>query len=228
MIPLLHDFSDERVLVFGGGSVGARKARRFDREATVVVVSPSFGDTDFGDARLVRAAVEPPEVDDWLDRVAPALVVAATDDESVNGAIESAARARSILVNRADRAGPREAGSVVVPATVHDDPVVVAIATEGTAPALSRYLREQFEEPLAGAGEMARLLAAVRTDLERQGVDPERRREILRAVVRSVSVWTALRSGGVNRQIVQADVVSRALDAKREPGEAIELGGERR
>ena len=28
MIPLLHDFADERVLVFGGGPVGARKARR--------------------------------------------------------------------------------------------------------------------------------------------------------------------------------------------------------
>ncbi|MCL7417130.1 MAG: NAD(P)-dependent oxidoreductase, partial [Halalkalicoccus sp.] len=28
MIPLLHDFTDRTVLVFGGGRVGARKARR--------------------------------------------------------------------------------------------------------------------------------------------------------------------------------------------------------
>ncbi len=40
MIPLLHDFADATVLIFGGGPVGARKARRFAREATVVVVSP--------------------------------------------------------------------------------------------------------------------------------------------------------------------------------------------
>jgi precorrin-2 dehydrogenase/sirohydrochlorin ferrochelatase len=36
MIPLLHDFSGETVLVFGGGRVGARKARRFAREAKVL------------------------------------------------------------------------------------------------------------------------------------------------------------------------------------------------
>jgi len=40
VIPLFHDFTDETVLVFGGGPVGARKARRFAAEADVVVVSP--------------------------------------------------------------------------------------------------------------------------------------------------------------------------------------------
>ncbi|MFC6768071.1 NAD(P)-dependent oxidoreductase, partial [Natrinema soli] len=39
MIPLLHDFTNATVLVFGGGHVGARKARRFAREARVLVVS---------------------------------------------------------------------------------------------------------------------------------------------------------------------------------------------
>ncbi len=48
MIPLYHDFSDETVLIFGGGPVGARKARRFAAEARVVVVSPEFGNRDFG------------------------------------------------------------------------------------------------------------------------------------------------------------------------------------
>jgi hypothetical protein len=41
MIPLLHDFTGATVLVFGGGTVGARKARRFASEADVVVVSGS-------------------------------------------------------------------------------------------------------------------------------------------------------------------------------------------
>ncbi|MDR9382052.1 MAG: NAD(P)-dependent oxidoreductase, partial [Natronomonas sp.] len=49
MIPLYHDFTDETVLVFGGGPVGARKARRFAREAAVVVVSPEFAADDYGD-----------------------------------------------------------------------------------------------------------------------------------------------------------------------------------
>ncbi|MFC6729041.1 NAD(P)-dependent oxidoreductase, partial [Natronoarchaeum mannanilyticum] len=55
MIPLLHDFSGATVLVVGGGSVGARKARRFAREADVIVLGPDFGDREFGDSELVRA-----------------------------------------------------------------------------------------------------------------------------------------------------------------------------
>ena len=39
MIPLVHDVGGETVLVFGGGTVGARKARRFAREARVVARS---------------------------------------------------------------------------------------------------------------------------------------------------------------------------------------------
>lgn len=103
MIPLLHDFTGDRVLVFGGGSVGARKARRFAREARTLVVSPAFTDRSFGDAELVRAAPEPDDVADWIDRVSPALVVAATSDESVNDAVASATRATGRLLLRADR-----------------------------------------------------------------------------------------------------------------------------
>jgi len=194
MIPLLHDFRGATVLVFGGGPVGARKARRFDQEADVVVVSPTF-DGAFGDAALVRASPGPDDVAAWIERTDPALVVAATDDDAFNEAAAAAARSQGSLVNRADRAGGREADSVVVPATVRDDPVVVAVATGGRSPALSRYLREQLEGELAGAGAMADLTAEVRAELAERGVDPETRREAVRAVVRSPSVWKALRTG---------------------------------
>jgi hypothetical protein len=120
MIPLYHDFNDEAVLVFGGGPVGARKARRFAREASVVLVAPALPADDYGGADAVRAAPGPADVPGWFDRVEPALVVAATDDGDVNGAVARVARDRGLLVNRADEAGSRDAGSVVVPATVRD------------------------------------------------------------------------------------------------------------
>ena len=144
MIPLLHDFEGQTVLVVGGGRVGARKARRFAREADVVVLSPDFADADFGGAERVRASPDPGAVGEWVDRTDPALVVAATDDEAVNDAVAAAARERNSLVNRADQAGERDPGSVVVPATVRDAAVVVAVATGGRSPALSRALRERI------------------------------------------------------------------------------------
>ena len=61
MLPLYHDFADETVVVFGGGPIGARKARRFDTEARVIVVSPAFDADDFGDAaRAGRGRCRPP------------------------------------------------------------------------------------------------------------------------------------------------------------------------
>lgn len=298
MIPLAHDFTGETVLVFGGGTVGARKARRFAREARVVVVSPRFADVDFGggtvgaDAAagdagdpggapaavddsgadsaggddpgadsaggdgpgtadadgsgtgdsdvdssgpdglgagdssdtdhsdaggvdLVRAAPEAGAIPDWIERTDPALVVAATDDESLNDAIAGAARERGALVNRADRDardGEWAAGDVAVPATVRADPVVVAISTGGASPALARALRERIEDDLAGAGEMAELTADLRDRLVAEGFDPEDRRAAVRAVVRSPEVWTALRGGAANHHEITEAVVTDVLE----------------
>lgn len=232
MIPLFHDFSGETVLIFGGGRVGARKARRFAREARVVVVSPAFADADWGapvagtadgsddaasdgsagdggsgDGRsdgsgdggsveFVRAAPDPDDVGGWIDRAEPALVVAATDDGAVNDAVAAAARERGRLVNRADRSGSdRGRGSVVIPATVRDDPVTVAISTGGRSPALARELRRRIETEIEGAGAMAALTADLRAELKADGADPDERRRAVRTTVQSPSVWKALRTG---------------------------------
>lgn len=208
MIPLFHDFADETVLVVGGGPVGARKARRFAREADVLVVSPAFADADFGDAERVQTAPDPEDAADWVARADPALVVAATNDADVNDAFVAAARDAGALVNRADESGGRDADSVVVPATIRDDPVAVAVATGGASPALSKYLREHLEDELAGAGAMAELTADLRAELRAAGVDPETRRNAVRAVVRSGPVWKALRTGGTNARQTADDVVA--------------------
>jgi precorrin-2 dehydrogenase/sirohydrochlorin ferrochelatase len=215
MIPLHHDFRDETVLVFGGGPVGARKARRFAREARVVVVSPAFADRQFvpedGAARVefVRAAPAPDETADWLDRADPALVVAATDDADLNAAIAAAADERGILHNRADRSGTdrRPVGEVVVPATVREEPVVASLATGGASPALSKHLRERLEAELAGAGELAELTGELRAELRERDVDPDTRREAVRRVVRDPSVWKGLGEGSANPRRRATDVV---------------------
>jgi precorrin-2 dehydrogenase/sirohydrochlorin ferrochelatase len=208
MIPLYHDFAGERVLVVGGGAVGARKARRFAAEADVVVVSPGFADADFGGAERVRSEVAPADVPEWFDRVDPVLAVAATDDGALNARVESEAKERGVLVNRTDTHGERDPGSVVVPATVRDDPVVVSIATGGASPALSKHLRERVERELDGAGAMAELTGALRDDLQARDVDPARRRDVVRAVVRSPDVWTTLRTGNAKPRQLIDDVLA--------------------
>ena len=216
MIPLFHDFRDESVLVVGGGSVGARKARRFAAEADVTVLSPEFGDREFGDADRVRTAPGPADATDWVARVDPALVVAATDDAAVNAAFADAAREAGALVNRADESESgdstdRGADSVVVPATAGEDPVTVAVSTGGRSPALSKYLREQVEAEFAGAGGMAALTGDLRTELRDAGLSPAERRDAVRAVVRSEPVWKALRTGDSNPRERAEAAVRRAV-----------------
>ncbi len=199
MIPLYHDFTDETVLVFGGGSVGARKARRFTRQARVVVISPAFDDR-FDDSGLstverIRAAPDSEDVAEWVDRFEPALVVAATDDAELNAAVEQVANDRGLLINRTDQSGERAVGSVVVPATVRDGPVSVAISTGGKSPALSRYLRQQIEDEIEHAGAMAELTGELRAELKASDRSPANRRAAVRSVVRSPDVWKALHTG---------------------------------
>ena len=211
MIPLYHDFTGRTVLIFGGGPIGARKARRFAAEARVVVVSPAFGADDFGGAELVRARPTPGDVAGWFDRTAPALAVAATDDDAVNDAVAATARGRGVLVNQADRsaatggdgtgaaadpAGPPV--NVVVPATVADGDVRVAISTGGRSPALAKYLRERVESTVDGAEGMAELTGDLRAELRASDLDPATRRDAVRAVVRDSEVWKGLRTGTPN------------------------------
>lgn len=218
IVPLGVEMQDATVLVVGGGPVGARKARRFVAAgARVVVLSPSFTADSFtptdgaamGTVEKIRTkpSAAPEAASDWLDRVEPLLVVCATDDEAVNEAFAEAARAAGILRNRADVAGSEDAGSVVVPATVEDDGVVVSVSTGGRSPALSAYLREQIEAEIEGAGAMAALSGDIRSELKERGVDPERRRAAVRAVVKDAGVWKALRTPNANpRQAAEAVV----------------------
>ena len=236
MIPLVHDFTGRTVLVLGGGAVGVRKARRFASEAHVVVVSPAFADGFDGDAaaatpetwqqaaeapgvELVRDTPTPEGVGRWIDRLDPALVVAATDDEALNAAAADAARDRDVLVNRTDRAGGRDGdvGSVVVPATVEDGSVTVAITTGGASPALSKHLRERLEAEIEGAGAMADLTRDLRAELRDRELSPTERRDAVRRVVRSSRVWKALRTGTTNPRRVAEDVIGTDTTTAIEP-----------
>jgi len=213
VIPLIHDFDGEVVLVFGGGAVGARKARRFVREARVLVFSPAFAGADFGGSELVRAAPAPDDVPSWLAAADPALVVAATDDEALNAAIERHAHEMDVLVNRVDRAGDRDRGSVVVPATVEDGPVGVAVTTGGTSPAVSRHLRRELEPVIEGAGLVATVVSDLRGELKERETEPSVRRDAVRTVATDPDVWAAARAGDEERVRETAErVIATALD----------------
>ena len=103
------------------------------------------------------------------------MVVTATDDPAVNGAVAEEARVAGALVQRADEGGDSD---FHVPAHVRSDDVVVAVSTGGASPLLARRLRERLEAELVtpGLGRASRRLAEVRADVQARWAGDESRR----------------------------------------------------
>jgi uroporphyrin-III C-methyltransferase/precorrin-2 dehydrogenase/sirohydrochlorin ferrochelatase len=79
----------------------------------------------------------------WLDGAW--LVVAATDDKTVNRAVAAAAEERRIWANVVD---DLELSSYQSPARIERGPLQIAISSGGGAPMLARHLREKLETEL--------------------------------------------------------------------------------
>lgn len=190
-LPLFLDFSCRKVIIFGGGAVGERKAGYF-LPAEVFVISPSFTECleamgADGLVKLERRAVVPGDVPGLIEGAF--LVVAATGDAELNESIVQAAEAAGILANNATGESP-----VVVPSLIKKGDVMVAISTGGRSPALSKYLRLKLEPALGEDVEkMAALQERVRERLKSQLPDQKAREKILWAILDDPAVWDALK-----------------------------------
>lgn len=193
-LPLFLDFSCRKVVIFGGGAVGERKARYF-LPAEVLVVSSSFTEClesmgADGLVRLERRAVSPGDVPGLIEGAF--LVVAATGDKALNDSIMKAAGAAGVLANNAAGGSP-----VVVPSLIKKGDVMVAISTGGRSPALSKYLRLRLEASLGDDIErMAALQERAREVLKKRTPDQKAREEILWAILDDPAVWAALHDEG--------------------------------
>ena len=139
-LPLCVDLRERGVLVVGGGAVAQRKIELLLRAGprlrvvAPVLTAPLQRRRD--DFTWYARGFEPADLDGLT------LVVAATDDESLNARVAGLAAERGLLVNVVDRPA---LCSVTFPAIVDRDPLLVAIASGGQAPVLVRQLRARIE-----------------------------------------------------------------------------------
>ncbi|MDM7912732.1 MAG: bifunctional precorrin-2 dehydrogenase/sirohydrochlorin ferrochelatase [Methanotrichaceae archaeon] len=188
MLPLSIDLSRKLVVIFGGGSVGERKARLFSQYARVKVVSKDFTPclvqmASEGDLELIGEDV----FQDYEKHLSGAFIaVPATSNGDLNAAIEKRAQEMGVLVNRVD--GP---GEVVIPSLIRKGPITVAITTE--SPALSKYLRQRLEGELTeNYREMAVLLGQIRRELKRSVPTQKARSRIIWEILEDEEVWRLL------------------------------------
>ena len=159
-LPLFLQVRDQRCLVVGGGDIALRKIRLLKASgATVRVVAREIS-TDIHEFLADTDDQLLEKMFDDLDLNDVCLVIAATDDESVNREVAMLAQQRQLFVNVVDDA---DAGNAVMPAIVDRSPVVVAFSTGGKAPVLARLLRQKLETLLPqGYGRLAALAGECR------------------------------------------------------------------
>lgn len=164
-----------RCLVVGGGRVAARKVRSLlECGAAVTMVAPEAHEAlGLLSAAGAIAAIDGPPLDVQLRPYAPGeaagyrLVITATGDPDVDGAVHADAEAAGVWVNSAD---DPEHCSFVLPAVWRDGPVTIAVSSEGESPALSTWLRSQVASSAGpGIGLLAELLGEARRTLQAAG-----------------------------------------------------------
>ncbi len=192
LLPLLIDMNDRKVVIFGGGQVGERKAALFSRYAPTTVISRSFTpalqELGLQGVCLVNTGTELPD-DKIVEYVRDAfLVIPTTSNLELNRKIRDIAHSNGCLVNSVD--GLED---IVVPSIIERGDIILAISTGGASPALSRYMRQKIEQAIGPQFEdMARLLGEIRPVLKKEvGLQAERSR-ILWAILEDEDVWTAL------------------------------------
>lgn len=193
MIPLMIDLTGKKVVIFGGGEVGARKARFFVEEAEVTVISRSFSPllSGFGIHRVTLdlSSLSEEELSLLLDGAS--LAVAATPDPSLNNRIGMACRKGRILFNNASG----EPGDVLLPSVIRGEHFLLALSTGGAGPAVSRYVREHLQSTLPGLDTMVALQDRLRQYLRENEPDIRKRKDILTGILHDPTVWAALEKG---------------------------------
>lgn len=143
-------------LIVGGGAVAARKCRgllAFGADVTMIAerflgdeslhnTEPEAPIAFFGPRKIERRFQDGDlAAENW------ALVIAATDDRSVNGRIAALCHERQIPVNVADC---KEECDFFFPAYCTEREVAVGVTTSGTSPGLASALRARIETALPG------------------------------------------------------------------------------
>lgn len=196
--PLLVDMADAKILIFGGGSVGERKARLFSEVgANVKVFGTDFTDglkemeseeTLEGEIELIEEEIKPDGARRLFENAK--LVVIATDDKDLNDDLAEAARREGAPINKADDLST----PVMIPSTVKKGDITLSVSTGGKSPAMCKFLRLEIEDWLDKSySDMVEIQEEMRSKLKEEVDSRERRTEILWSVLKDEKIWEVLR-----------------------------------
>jgi uroporphyrin-III C-methyltransferase/precorrin-2 dehydrogenase/sirohydrochlorin ferrochelatase len=180
-LPIFLNVKGTRSLVVGSGFLAARKADLLLRAGCkLTVVAPSLGE------ELAHLA----ETHDFEHKTAELtaedlggckVVFGCSHDNRINQKLCGLAAAAGILVNITDDPGSCD---FIMPAVVDRSPLLVAIASSGTSPLLTRMLRARFETEIPAAyGRLAEFAGSYRDRIKKSIPNGTRRRRFWETMI---------------------------------------------
>ena len=180
-LPIFLNIKGQRCLVVGGGDIAARKASLLlEADGAVTVVSPRLSGqmaqyVKEGRVEYHESTFDTPHLEGMK------VIIAATDDSSVNEQVSAAAQKRSIPVNVVDNP---DLCSFIMPSIIDRSPVQIAVSTGGASPVLARILRARLESTIPAAyGRLASMVNGFRDKVKARFDDVNSRRNFWEGVL---------------------------------------------
>ena len=222
-LPIFLNIQQRPCVVIGGGDVALRKVSTLLKaSAAVTLYSPDICPqlqalVDAGEIVYCKVVFEESQLD------GACLVIAATDDEPVNVAVSTAAKARNIPVNVVDSPA---LCTFTMASIVDRSPIVIAISSEGNAPVLARYTRTRIETMLpANYGRIAAIAGEFREQVKAKYPTTQGRRIFWEKVLQSPIVERILAGQDAEARSALSKQLSDKADEQRHHGEVYLVGG---
>jgi uroporphyrin-III C-methyltransferase / precorrin-2 dehydrogenase / sirohydrochlorin ferrochelatase len=221
-LPIFFNIQNRHCVVIGGGDVAMRKVSMLLKaQAAVTLYSPEIchelQDLAAADKiKFVQTNFEPSQLQ------GACLVIAATDDETVNNAVSIAAKAQNIPVNVVDAP---DLCTFTMGSIIDRSPVVIAISSEGNAPVLARYIRAKIETMLpATYGRIADIAGEFREQVKAKFGTTQARRIFWEGVLQGPVVERVLSGQEQSARELLQNILNET-DATANKGEVFLVGG---
>ena len=194
--PFFFDLREQPCLIVGGGVIATRKARLIaNAHAKIVVVAQTI---DQELLELVKRSGGSVAVRRYKksDIDGKRLVIAATDDESVNGLVSQHCHERNIPVNVVD--DPAKC-SIITPAVIDRSPLIIGVTSGGQAPVMARKVRSTLDSLIPQSfGDLAQLASRYREKVKARFHEEDDRRRF----------WETLLNGRAGELAINGNIAA--------------------
>ena len=210
-LPIFINIRKKPCVVIGGGDIALRKINLLLKaQAKVICLSPLFCKgiknlSKDGHITLINKSFDQTDIKDY------SIIIAATDDKSVNSLISSIAQVKNIPVNVVDSP---ELSSFIMPSIVDRSPLIIAVSSSGKAPVLSRIIRAKLETVIPSAyGILADIAGEYRQKVKDRFSTIKDRR----------AFWEAVFSGVIAEKVFSGRISEAKEDIEKQLNDSVEM-----